>query len=926
MSGPFARRDAGWLLALCWLLVVLAGCGPTAAPATKPDAGHSPDADTSTAPTITVAPDHGAPSTVVVIKGIVFADPAKALVKVQMAGQNTTAKLRADGAVLAAIPLFLGNAGWPVPPAGRIDVVVFDGDKQLAEIKNVLAVDPLPKSPGAAKKLATSLEHLVAVTKAHIEAIFPATTDKDKALRAIGFQLLDAVLTTDANSLQAVLAGTAPVLHGQTDGLELLDAVLGAGGAAEQIDESAARIAALAAGKTDMLAGMCQPGDDDVGLACEMQLAVIAQLFSEQVISTTSNQFQLGLGTVLVGLNVPAFGIASGVVGAVDFFLAKFVVGGLPTKVTGLTHSLAVGTLYPGQVITPHILLTATNDPPTISLQEIINQFLGFLGYAGAAADVQGLAVLAIKEYCASVLALTQNFISSYASANPGVLLDTANLPLLTFGPVEVHDARLVKLVSLDTSLIDAATGISDLKWAASATKCGTASVYAVIRSGSESTMLLSGSYVGGAFGSDIVATPPESVEIKLPIDLQITLQNPVPITGATPVHVRVGVVPVPGNATTWVAGLPVTLQCNCGGAATLTPTSVVTNADGWFEATLTPNNNVTPTTQFLLSATSSGTWSGAPGCSLQKTITTSAHPDCGAVGRPCCPGSTCATGSHCASGTCVPDCGADGQACCSGSVCNATLFCSPATSICGPCGSPNQACCPGATPCASGTCQSGTCSAPCGGQNQPCCSGSTCLTGNTCVSGNCQACGGVGLTCCTGSTCSSGLTCITGNGYVNQCGYCGEFGMDCCPGDKCEDGSTCLQVKGQQNKVCTCGEAGQPCCPAGIGAAYFAGGCIPSAVCQGSMCTACGGFGQPCCTVPAPDPGSEYHYNGDPLCGWQEGLVCAGGKCALCGQVKGDPCCINVTKPTYGPACVWGACSGNTCVCTDPDPKVCGP
>ena len=81
--------------------------------------------------------------------------------------------------------------------------------------------------------------------------------------------------------------------------------------------------------------------------------------------------------------------------------------------------------------------------------------------------------------------------------------------------------------------------------------------------------------------------------------------------------------------------------------------------------------------------------------------------------------------------------------------------------------------------------------------------------------------------------------------------------------------------------------------------------------------------FGQPCCTVPAVDPGPEYYYNGDPLCGWQENLVCSGGKCTACGQLKGDPCCINVNKPTYGPACVWGSCSGGTCVCTDPDPKI---
>lgn len=166
----------------------------------------------------------------------------------------------------------------------------------------------------------------------------------------------------------------------------------------------------------------------------------------------------------------------------------------------------------------------------------------------------------------------------------------------------------------------------------------------------------------------------------------------------------------------------------------------------------------------------------------------------CGGLDGPCCAGDICFDGGRCVSGTCTR-CGSDLEPCCSlPPECGTDLACDYAadTPRCHPCGAVGQPCCFG-TSSAGSSCQpdlacdflevSPVCR-PCGQPGQPCCEDG-CHGGAICddvTAAGAPVC--VAVTC--PGVCPSTTICAPSAGGMIACEPCGTAGARCCEGGSC--------------------------------------------------------------------------------------------------------------------------------------------
>lgn len=542
------RRRAALLPALvlaATLPALLAGCGQL---------GAAPQA------TLSVTPRSGPPGTLLTVTGLTFQASDASALTVTVGGETAPFVVQDDGSLAVAVPLFLGSDGWPAPPADPQTVEVRRSGKVAGTSRDGVTVTALQRAPGTTWAMQTALGQ-VASDYDRLWAAVPASLPQELPLRHAVAAALQGLADGGEDSLQAVLNGSSPLLSGAAADPALADAILAASGASDALAAYAAALqgaatqaagaaaavrSASTAGAVTPQAGslLCNASGDDFDLACEMQISVVLDDYTQQVVKPTVAAYgkTVGLAAGLLGIagkEAPAASIIGAILSVGDFVMEKIAPALFPSHLTQFDLEMLKTTIDVGEVTSSDILVAAANNPPSITLSDVIQQALTITGLKSSSlTDEFEKMVEAAAKFD---IGLYMGLISDYEGAHPGTFpwasSTVARMPALTWGPVQVTNGRLIKLFSSDE---DAVQSLPDqLEWKGAS--LGEADVRVMPRGpGSRSKVLRDNAlcfgcvYYGGAFGNDM----PDSTT---KVTVGSVVLTATPSQGAAPLSVTFG-------------------------------------------------------------------------------------------------------------------------------------------------------------------------------------------------------------------------------------------------------------------------------------------------------------------------------------------------------------------------------------------------
>lgn len=516
------------LAAACVSLLALGACG--APPPQGPAA-------------LSVEPSEGPPGTLVSVRGL----PDDALESdelVVMVGEvPMPAVVETDGSLTTMLPLFVGDDGWH-EPTGPVDVVV---ERQGATTTVVglaeaaVTVTALAPAPDAHERIVTAAGAAVEAFQT-IALRLPTDTDEDAQVLWAVAETMRESLVTGENSLEAVAAGTAPILDDFDEdlGLELGSALLASIGLPEMLEALADRAGDLAAAMaplaptstltnhptlTTQSSALCPyASDPDEDLACKMQLYVVVKRIGEELLGPIAKEF--GYVTSLTG--IAGIAIKIPYVSAVGITLSlanltwnRIVVALLPAKIDSFTLAFEDGAIVKqGDRIEGRLELTASNDPPAITSNDLLGLMMSYLSATGGALPVPKVPGLPSgqEEYLVQFAVKTINYFlgilaksfAAYADAHPELNLefDLTALPSKTWGPTRIEDYALFDANSFTPELlaVDEETPANPA-WRAPESVSGDARVYVRTATGDAARKIVWSGYQGGAFGDDQAST-----------------------------------------------------------------------------------------------------------------------------------------------------------------------------------------------------------------------------------------------------------------------------------------------------------------------------------------------------------------------------------------------------------------------------------
>lgn len=540
-----ARRVGAAVVAAA-LLLALAACGGPGAP--------SP-ADLS------VRPLQGPPGTALTVTGARF-DPADAgALHVTLGDADAAYRIAADGSLSVAVPLYLGPDGWPKPPSDPQTLEVVRAGRTVGRSTEGVSVTPLARAPGTTAQVQDDLQRIADAYDA-LWSLVPAALPQEAPLRQAVANALAGLANGGDASLGAVLAGTSSLLGGDPGNADLADAVLASSGAADYLSAYADALAAAVgqapvgavrarAGATqDASSGLCDGGAEDLDLACEMQIYVVlddfTQAFVKPTVTTYGNTVGLAAGALAIGtLEVPAAGIIGAILSVGDFVMEKMAPALFPSHLTQFDLEMLKTTIDVGEVTQSDIVVAAANTPPPITVSDVIQQALTLLGLRESEATTKFEKAL---EAAANFdIGLYMQLISDYEGKHPGTFpwasTGVAQMPAMSWGPLEVSTDRLVKLTSSDDSVL--APQQAQIEWKGA--ELGEANARVMPRGpGSKAKVLHDDAlcpgcvYYGGAFGNDM---PDDSTKVTVgdvaltatPADGTAPLATTLAWTGLTP-------------------------------------------------------------------------------------------------------------------------------------------------------------------------------------------------------------------------------------------------------------------------------------------------------------------------------------------------------------------------------------------------------
>jgi len=550
-------------------------------------------------PVQTIKPDTGTPGTPVTILGLDAGGYDMSITQVIMGGEAAPVIKDKNNRLVACIPLFLDAGGASNPPPAPVDVVIMVDGETRASFEGALTVKPLPSAPGSAQAMAAALGD-ISTSLEHIIGTFPAGPGLQEQYLEAAISSLDSLLS---GSGEHSLATALVQLQSDASLSNAVDGMLAATGLLAATESYAAQLQLIVDQLPPSTAGGSTRAPEwevgDVSLAMMMQFYVIAQGFGEQVIAETGRQYSESLGLMLgvvgIATTVPYAAAVSVILAYLDYVVNKIIVGLLPAHLDAVSLSLASDQLEPGEKTQATITLFASNERPTLTLQQLIGNVLTLLGASGSSSSIQSFRE-ALENTASFFLNTMQSIIASYAGAHPELNLD---VEIAHTVPHMSWQASAVDPVLMDckTFTSDIVLPMADeLNWEAQDRE-GLGRIY-VMPSLSEDARLLPG-YYGGAFGLETTASPTISVHVGGDLVLEISSPNGMSHGESAALVVHAGY-KLPEGGVNWSADIALSFEI-AGGS--LRDEYGLTDADGYFSNSVTADDPEADVIEIIIEA-----------------------------------------------------------------------------------------------------------------------------------------------------------------------------------------------------------------------------------------------------------------------------------------------------------------------------------
>ncbi|MFH1219250.1 MAG: Ig-like domain-containing protein [Candidatus Eisenbacteria bacterium] len=538
---------------------------------------------------------------------------------VEIGGEFSPASADSDGGLLCAVPLFLSDGGEMEIPGDAVDLVVKRAGKVIGEAKGAITVTELPAANGALKALAAGLDTVctalegimgsfVAEPGVQEQYVVALTAAMDSLLHGGGENsLASAIAAIPEGSVQERLAdhvasssGLKDFVQGLADYLKLLEGSL----PGRELRHGRASVAATT-----------RVSDED--LARMMEFYTIVQRvakaetgpYDRNTLSAVAKVEAL-LGTS--GQAVDHVEVSQRVAGFFTELAFYLLPGTLPAELDTFDLTALRASISPGDTTETRIFLTASNDPPQMNLNRLIDQTIINLCDSLTAPMAQGLRAR-LEDVAVLFLGTMEAKVAQYSAQHPELDLNdelTEDVPDM-FWSVDATSPLLYNRQSAPAGLVMPCASV--MEWYALPDANGTA-ILTVATSTSPSGWLLPQMpgvppYLG-SFGDATQTSNSEAVEVgegTLTISAAIMPSKiPEGRTGQLTVQARYHT----DSDSTPAAGAAITLTPhNC----SVDPTGGTTDVDGVFRATVTPQAD---TASVTVSAV------GAGGSSASATAT----------------------------------------------------------------------------------------------------------------------------------------------------------------------------------------------------------------------------------------------------------------------------------------------------------------
>lgn len=504
---------------------------------------------------LTFAPAEAPPGAPIILSGLAQAG-AESL-EITIGGQPTSAMRLPDGRLQTRVPLYLGPAGWPVPPAKAQIVEIRRHGTLVAASQEGLRITALQRAPGTTASVQRSLSAAVDAYDTIFEAL-PAQNDQDMAHRRAMLVVLRGLVSEGDHSLAAILAGSSPLLNNTKPDVALIDALMASSGTATNMEAFANALGAgpaAAGGITMPAAGAgfpalmamspgswtpgprCRSGGKDMELACLMQIQSLLDDLANQFIRPTADawaNFTLVFGGPMAANN-PATVVISALLSITNLVIGKVAPSLLPATLTRFELEVPRPLIKRHESTQSRIMVEARNQPQTITINDIIDVVKSTVG---PAVKIDSASITQLMGFFSRIVDLYMGVLRGVDSVkpnasnavNPGVLA----LPPKHWGPIEVTSSDLIELFSYDESIVSSQE--EELEWLGKSQ--GQAKVRVMPRGPGDRSKVLQDHtlcwgcvWSGGAFGTDM---PESSKRISVDIDFDAS-----PVHGPAPLDVK---------------------------------------------------------------------------------------------------------------------------------------------------------------------------------------------------------------------------------------------------------------------------------------------------------------------------------------------------------------------------------------------------
>jgi hypothetical protein len=554
-------------------------------------------------PVIALNPSAGTPGTPVEVLGLDASTYDMSVTEVTMGGEVAPVIKDNNGHLVACIPLFLDPGGVSNLPSAPVDVVIMVNGTTRASIDGALTVNPLPSAPGSAQAMAAAMSAISTSLEKIVGTLGAAPGLQEQYLEAAIASLDSLLLGSSEYSLSTVLVQ----LQNDSALAGAIDGMLEATGLLAATEAYSAKLQAL----VDQLPAATSGGSartpewevGDESLAIMMQFYVIAHGFGQQVIAETGRQYSESLGLMLgvvgIATTVPYAAAVSVILAYLDYVVNKIIVGLLPAHLDAVSLTLASDQLEPGEKTQATITLSASNERPTLTLQQLIGNILTLLGASGSPSSIQSFRDV-LENTAAFFLNTMQSIIASYAGAHPELNLDVDvahTVPHMSWQATAVNPI-LMDCKTFTNSIVLPVT--NELNWEAQ-NQQGLGRIYVMPSLSADARLLPE--YYGGAFGLETTASP--TVSVRVGGDLVLDISAPMGMNHGenTAVTVRAGY-ELPEGGVDWSPDIALSFEI-AGGS--IRDEYGMTDSNGDFSNSVTADDPETETIEIIVEALGDG-------------------------------------------------------------------------------------------------------------------------------------------------------------------------------------------------------------------------------------------------------------------------------------------------------------------------------